>query len=278
MRKNLFKHMSFCTLLILLYACSGGSDDSEVTLSNQNLIISFTVSGVNGSIDNASNAVLATIPEGALTALSPTITISPGATINPASGTPQDFSSPVTYTVTAQDGSTVDYRIVITNTIFSFTVDGTTYEIVKELMNWEDAVAFAISRGGTLVEINNRPENDAIIFEIVNNAAIDLQGIAIPSVWIGANDIETEGTWIFDGDNDGNGFQFWDGSINGTGISGVFENWGSIAPREQIADESDVAVMVIRENGFFLAGEWESASFNEGAEFNTTAFPLIELN
>ena len=275
MRKNLFKHVFFCTLLILLYACSGGSDDSEATLSSQNLITSFMVSDVNGIIDNSNNDVLATIPEGALTSLSPTITISAGATISPASGTPQDFSSPVTYTVTAQDGSTIDYRVVITNTIFSFTIDETTYEVVKEAMSWEDAVALAISRGGILVEINNRPENDAIIFEIVNNAAIDLQGITVPSVWIGANDIETEGTWIFDGDNDGNGFQFWEGTINnGSGISGAFENWGSIAPNENNEDIVDVAIMVLREDGFFLAGEWLDTS----TTFNFSAFPLIELN
>lgn len=42
--------------------------------------------------------------------LTPTITLS-GGTVNPASGTPQDFSQPATYTVTAGDGTTRDYTV-----------------------------------------------------------------------------------------------------------------------------------------------------------------------
>ena len=38
-----------------------------------------------------------------LSSLTPTITLSEGATISPASLEPQDFSNPVTYTVTAED-------------------------------------------------------------------------------------------------------------------------------------------------------------------------------
>lgn len=50
-----------------------------------------------------------------LTALVPTITLSSGATINPASGVAQDFSSAVAYTVTAQDGSTTkNWTVTVT--------------------------------------------------------------------------------------------------------------------------------------------------------------------
>jgi hypothetical protein len=41
-----------------------------------------------------------------LTNLVPTITVSAGATINPASGVTQNFTNPVVYTVTAEDGVT----------------------------------------------------------------------------------------------------------------------------------------------------------------------------
>ncbi|MDA0194320.1 MAG: hypothetical protein O2887_04530 [Bacteroidetes bacterium] len=43
-----------------------------------------------------------------LTSLSPSITASPGATIVSESGVIQDFTSPVEYTVTAEDGSTTE--------------------------------------------------------------------------------------------------------------------------------------------------------------------------
>jgi PKD repeat protein len=48
-----------------------------------------------------------------LTSLIPTITISDYATINPLSGVANDFSTPKTYTVTAEDGSTKNYTVTV---------------------------------------------------------------------------------------------------------------------------------------------------------------------
>ncbi|PIB34045.1 hypothetical protein BFP72_00665 [Reichenbachiella sp. 5M10] len=45
--------------------------------------------------------------------LTPTITVSNKATVSPKSGVAQDFTSPVTYTVTAEDGSTQTYVATI---------------------------------------------------------------------------------------------------------------------------------------------------------------------
>ena len=45
--------------------------------------------------------------------LTPTITIS-GVKVEPASGVAQDFSKAVTYTVTAEDGSTKSYTVNVT--------------------------------------------------------------------------------------------------------------------------------------------------------------------
>jgi len=47
--------------------------------------------------------------------LTPIITYSPMATISPKSGEEVDFTYPVTYTVTAQDGSTADYIVTVNN-------------------------------------------------------------------------------------------------------------------------------------------------------------------
>jgi hypothetical protein len=68
-------------------------------------ITSFTISGIETSISGTTITLI--VPEDAdLTALTPTITVSEGATISPASGVEQDFSSAVTYTVTAEDTTT----------------------------------------------------------------------------------------------------------------------------------------------------------------------------
>jgi len=59
------------------------------------------------TIDNSMHTIVGSVPFGTdLTALVPSIALSEGATVDPVSGTATDFSSPVTYTVTAEDGST----------------------------------------------------------------------------------------------------------------------------------------------------------------------------
>jgi hypothetical protein len=69
-------------------------------------------------VDSATQTIHATMWIGTiLSALSPNITISPQATINPASGTPQDFNNPFTYTVTSFDGQVVKDWIVTVTTL-----------------------------------------------------------------------------------------------------------------------------------------------------------------
>ncbi|WP_088340883.1 malectin domain-containing carbohydrate-binding protein [Robiginitalea sediminis] len=78
------------------------------TASAANDIVSFTVGGQVGASDiNAvSHTVAFTMPFGTdLSDLTPTIGVSPFASIDPDTGVPNDFTSPVQYTVTAQDNS-----------------------------------------------------------------------------------------------------------------------------------------------------------------------------
>ena len=69
----------------------------------------ITISGTdyNGVIKETDHTVKVTVPYGTtVTSLTPTIAVSTGATISPTSGTAQNFSSSVTYTVTAEDTTT----------------------------------------------------------------------------------------------------------------------------------------------------------------------------
>ncbi len=87
---------------------SGGTD----TISSEKDIFSFSILDVDGNIDGSN--ILLTLPfETDLTALTPTITISPKASVTPASGTAQDFTAPIAYTVTAEDLSTKIYYVVV---------------------------------------------------------------------------------------------------------------------------------------------------------------------
>lgn len=81
---------------------------------NEKSILSFVVEdpACEGVINEEEKTVMLTFPEGTdLTHLVPTIVVSLGATVDPASGVAQDFSNPVVYTVTAMNGTSVEYTV-----------------------------------------------------------------------------------------------------------------------------------------------------------------------
>lgn len=102
-------------------------DDVSISsneLSNENDIISFSFENQVGDavIDTENHIVTAEITDGnELTSIAPTITVSEGATVIPSSGVTQDFSNPVDYTVTAEDGTEqiwtarISYHVDINN-------------------------------------------------------------------------------------------------------------------------------------------------------------------
>lgn len=116
--------------------------------------------------------------------------------------------------------------------IYSFTSNGTTYDIVKENLNWIGAAACAVFKGGKLAEINSQTEQDTLFYHInlaninaANTIASDGGGASYLS--IGGNDLTSEGVWVWDGDNDGNSVQFWQGTATGFPVGGLYNNWGN---------------------------------------------------
>ncbi len=67
-------------------------------------------------IDAVNHTVAVVMPYGSdVTALVPAIEVSAGANVDPASGIAQDFTNPVVYTVTAEDGTTTaDWTVTVT--------------------------------------------------------------------------------------------------------------------------------------------------------------------
>lgn len=65
-----------------------------------------------GGVISGTNIVVEMPKDTVVTALAPTITISDGASVSPESGVEQDFTNPVTYTVTAQDETTTKEYVV----------------------------------------------------------------------------------------------------------------------------------------------------------------------
>ena len=91
---------------------------ATVALYTGSDILSFVAGDSTWTINADNLTITAVYPAGTdLTALTPTITLSEGATVSPASGEAQDFSEGgVTYTVTAQDGTVKEYTATATTT------------------------------------------------------------------------------------------------------------------------------------------------------------------
>ena len=82
---------------------------------NEKIILSFVINEVPGNINEISKTVALALPFGTdITQLVPTIEVSEGATVDPASGEVQDFTEPVVYTVTAINGTTASYTVTVT--------------------------------------------------------------------------------------------------------------------------------------------------------------------
>ena len=93
---------------------------ASILKSTGKLITSFKLLSFNptveGYIDNGSYSIVAVVPDGTdLTKITPTIVVSPGATVFPLSGSVQNFTNPVTYTVKDVYGDTQNYTVTIVN-------------------------------------------------------------------------------------------------------------------------------------------------------------------
>ncbi|MBO4328302.1 MAG: DUF5018 domain-containing protein [Bacteroidales bacterium] len=103
---------TFClvlTSLIILAGCNKESSEKQI------LSFKFAALDVQATITESPKAVVAIVPFGTdVTSLVPIITISEKATISPASGVVTDFTNPVVYTVTAEDGSKATYTATVT--------------------------------------------------------------------------------------------------------------------------------------------------------------------
>lgn len=169
-------------------------------------IIAFTFDNTDAVTEqpviNADKTITFKVAEGAdVTALVPTITVSEGATVTPATGVAQDFSKgAVTYTVVSEDyGTTNTYQVSVSASQsflkFSFedweTGDKNDDLLPKEL--WASSAAGASILGGTLLkqEVNEDGSFAAklITFEYPSNPTSLIPKITAGSIFIGTFDV-----------------------------------------------------------------------------------------
>lgn len=173
--------------------------------------------------------------------------------------------------------------------IYTFSFNGSNYEVVKEAKTWTAAAACAVQRGGSLVEINGQAEQAAVYNAIVasgitaNYSPVG-DGGGASYVWIGATDKFNEGTWKWDGNNDNIGSNFWNGqglagAGNGTVVLSQFINWGgksnsSIQEPDDFNSNQDGAAMAVSAWPYGIAGEWNDIALTNSIyyviEYNNT--------
>ena len=87
---------------------------TTTSTSKDFLTFGANVSGSSAIIDTVADTVVWTVPYGtSLTSMAPTYTVSAQAAGSPVSGTTLNFSTPQTYTLTGQDGSTKVYTVTV---------------------------------------------------------------------------------------------------------------------------------------------------------------------
>lgn len=114
MLKN-FTFILMFGLTFIFLSCKENEPDPK---SSAKAITKFTFSkltpAVQGLIDEATQKIAVQVPSNTdLTKLIPSISISPKAKVSPDSGTVQNFTNEVVYKVTAEDGSTADYKVIV---------------------------------------------------------------------------------------------------------------------------------------------------------------------
>jgi hypothetical protein len=116
--KRILNHALAISIIVCvcLVSCGDPSVDSvaDAGISAKTITaFDFSDPAAIGVIGEASHAISLAVPFGTdVTALVPNI-VHTGASISPASGTAQDFTAPVAYTVAANDGSTQEYRATV---------------------------------------------------------------------------------------------------------------------------------------------------------------------
>ena len=155
-----------------------------VILSSLKSITGFSLKGLNpeviGTINETDHTVSLSVPYGTdVTNIVPTITISDKASINPNNNIAQNFTSPVTYTVTAEDNSIQNYVVTVTvapnpiplpdiipPSILSYTLNGTAGDITVNPLENPISLSMTASEKVNWTSIRIEKQDDTSVYKI----------------------------------------------------------------------------------------------------------------
>ncbi|MEA5139780.1 DUF5018 domain-containing protein [Arcicella rigui] len=171
----------YLPIMLLLMACN---EEIIISKSSQRKITKFSFSGltpvVDATIDEANKKITAVVPATIdISKLIPTITVSLKAKLSPETGKAQDFSNDITYTVTAEDGSTATYIVQVSRTklsakdILSFSFNDFSPAVIAKIDNTTKTITATVPTTADLsklkanITISERakvtPVSDAIL-------------------------------------------------------------------------------------------------------------------
>jgi Domain of unknown function (DUF5018) len=119
-----FKNYAILLLLAFVATFIACKEAEVIPKSTAKAITKFTFSqfspAIQATIDETTKKITAVVPPTAdVTKLTPSVSVSAKAKVLPDSGKVQDFTNPVTYTVTAEDGTSANYQVTVSRTKFS---------------------------------------------------------------------------------------------------------------------------------------------------------------
>ena len=278
--------------LVILTGCNKESSEKKI------LSFKFAALNVQATITESPRNIAAIVPFGTdVTSLVPIITISEGATINPAPGIATDFSKTVVYTVTAEDGSQAEYPVHVTvddnsgdgedgtptsvtgtintNTVWrdlglkvDYLVEGAIIVTDAALLTVEPGVTIAFSDASSFIDVGQ-------------NAALKMVGTSEkPIILKGLDSYPNNGLWdrvIINSDREDNQFEhvrFIGGGYGNTTSErnhGVVRVQGTLSMKHCLIDGSQNSGLSIGYNGFLSA-------FEDNLITHCNMYPLLTEN
>jgi len=134
---------------------------------------------VTGIIDETNHTISLAVPFGTdVKVLVPTIAISEKASVDPNTGVVQDFTNPVTYTVTAEDGSTQNYIVTVNidpdptpipdvtpPSITSYTLNGVAGNLTTDPLTNPVSIVLTANEKVNWTSVKIEKEEDASIYK-----------------------------------------------------------------------------------------------------------------
>ncbi|AUP78545.1 BspA family leucine-rich repeat surface protein [Flavivirga eckloniae] len=109
---NIFRIPLITLLLMFITSCS----KEDVKRSNAKELIAFSINDIKATVNQQDSALEITLPAGTdKTSLKAEVELSDKATITPDPAVSRDYTNPVEFTVTAEDGSTQKYTVTVKN-------------------------------------------------------------------------------------------------------------------------------------------------------------------